>query len=199
MREVLQFISEGGSVVRYHTRPGIKPDTDAHHSHGVAMLCELLSGGGTKPQTGANASANLLMAALSHDLAEQKPGDMSAPAKRLLRIGTYLHEVEQATLSEFGLDYEQFLTEREKLILSLADCFDGMMYCCRELTLGNRNVLLIWRRYCEYAESITSADSNNITYVDIALRAANMYEAIIEIYHEIRGENGPSFDIFAGS
>lgn len=141
---------------------------------------------------GASASANLIMAALSHDLGEQRASDVSAPAKRLLGISEQLHAVETAALAAYELDYEQYLTEKELVILKLADCFDGMLYCCRELALGNRNVLLIWRRYCEYAETLTANDVDMTT----ALRASNMYESIKQIYHEVRSENGPSFDIF---
>lgn len=191
MKELLQFISEGGSVTRYHTRPGIKPDTDAHHSHGVAMLCSILAG---KYENGTTrASAYLLMAALTHDLSEQVTSDVNAPSKRLLGIRDLLHEAESRSLSEYGLDYEQHLAEDEALILQLADCFDCLLYCCRELALGNRNAMLVWRRSCAYAESILHDDSQ----VEIALRASNMYEAVKDIYHETIGPSGPSFDAFA--
>ena len=84
MKEKLQFIMEGGSVLRYHTRPGIRTDTDAHHMHGVAVLCSLLAG--TDAQGRSGASASLLLAALTHDLAEQAASDMSAPSKRALGL-----------------------------------------------------------------------------------------------------------------
>lgn len=194
MKEVLQFISEGGSVTRYHTRLGIKVDTDAHHSHGVAMLCSLLAGKHEETNI-TQASTTLLMAALTHDLAEQYTGDVSSPAKRVLRIGKYLGEVESAKLAEYDLDYEQHLTSDESVILKLADCFDGMMYCCRELALGNRNVLLIWRRYCSYVVTISSDSSLPI---EIGLRASCMFESIKEIYHETLSNEGPNFDVFEG-
>lgn len=193
MKEVLQFISEGGSVVRYHTRPGIKPDTDAHHSHGVLMLASLLAGKDERGHT--QASATLLMACSTHDLAEQYTGDVSSPAKRALRIGKYLSEVESAKLTEYELNYEQHLTPDEAVILKLADCFDGMVYCCRELALGNRNALLIWRRYCSYATTISSDESP--LPIEIALRASTMFESIKEIYHEVLSPEGPNFDVFA--
>lgn len=196
MKELLQFIMEGGSVVRYHTRPGIKPDTDAHHSHGVAMLCEILSGGcGEGVLYGAKASANLLMAALTHDLGEQFTGDISAPAKRALAIGGLFSSLEAEERGNYNLNYEPLLTKEEWVILKLADAFDGMLYCCRELALGNRTALLIWRRYCVYAE--TFATDANLP-IDVALRASNVYEALKEVYHEVTGTGGPNFDVFAG-
>ncbi len=194
MKDLLQFIQEGGSVVRYHTRPGIKPDTDAHHSHGVAMLCSILAG--DDEFTGrTQASANLLMAALTHDLAEQYAGDVSAPAKRKLGLGPALNDLEQSVLAKYELSYEDLLTEEEGVILKLADCFDGMLYCCRELALGNKNVLLIWRRYNEYVLKI--AASGTELDIELGLRASNMLEAIKEIYHEITSPTGPEFNVFA--
>jgi 5'-deoxynucleotidase YfbR-like HD superfamily hydrolase len=194
VKEVLQFIMEGGSVQRYHTRPGIRPDTNAHHSHGVLMLASLLAG--QNEQTGCTqASVNLLMACATHDLAEQLACDVSAPAKRLLGIRELLHDLESNELRTHLLDYEQHLTEDERTILQLADCFDGMMYCCRELALGNRNALLIWRRFCSYITKITA--QHDIEF-EIGLRASVMFESIKEIYREVTSVTGPEFDIFKG-
>lgn len=189
MKEVLQFISEGGAVERFHSRPGIKPNTDAQHSHGVALLCSLLVP--TDEQGRPTVSAALLLAALTHDLAEQLASDVSAPAKRLLGIRQQLHDLEQSELCKYGLDYEKYLTAEEAVILSLADCFDGLLYCCRELALGNRNVLLIWRKFCSYVDVLTGDVS-----LDTALLANQMYESIKLIYQEVRNEAGPSFDVF---
>lgn len=190
MKELLQFITEGGQVIRYHTRPGIKPDTDAAHSFSVAMLCSILAG---NEQGRTTASVNLLMAALTHDLAEHKVGDMSAPAKRALGMSAILSAFELEELRKYELDYEQYLLDDERTILKLADCFDGMLYCCREAALGNKNVRLIWNRFCEYANTLTSTDTN----IAVALRASNMYEAIKEIYHEVNSQSGPAFDVFS--
>ncbi len=190
MKDIIQFISEGGAVERFHSRPGIKPNTDAHHSHGVALLCALLSP--PDEQGRSTVSASLLMAALTHDLAEQVSSDVSAPAKRLLGVRQQLHDLEQGELRKYGLDYEQYLTPEEAVILSLADCFDGLLYCCRELALGNRNVLLVWRKFCSYVDILTGDVS-----LATALRANQMYESIKLIYQEVRNEAGPSFDVFA--
>lgn len=194
MKAVLQFISEGSVVQRYHTRPGIRPDTDGAHSFGVSMLCSLLAGKGPDGRT--DASCTLIMAGLTHDLGEQRASDVSAPAKRLLGIRDQLHAVEAEALQIYDLDYEQHLTTTEAVILKLADCFDGMLYCCRELALGNRNVMLIWRRFCSYALQISSDESLPI---EVGLRASCMFESIKEIYHEVTSPSGPEFDVFAGT
>ena len=186
MKELLQFISEGGAVARYHTRPGIKPDTDAAHSHGVAMLCSLLAGETSQGHT--KASSSLLMAALTHDLAEQFVGDVSAPAKRRLGLAQQLHSIEGDQLHIYGLDYEQHLTQEELRVLSLADCMDGLLYCCRELALGNRNMMLVWHKYCTYVEAALP---------ELDGRAREMYNAIKEMKKEAVSEEGPSFDVYA--
>lgn len=191
MKELLQFIYEGGSVIRYHARPGLRTDTDASHSFGVALWCSLLAGKDAEGRT--QASAMLLMAALTHDLAEQAASDISAPAKRMMGLSDLVHDWEQKTLRKYDLDYEQWLDPEELLILKLADCFDGLLYCCRELALGNKNVMLIWKRFCSYIETLTV---NTEVPLDIALRASNMYEAIKEIYRETRSEAGPEFNVF---
>jgi 5'-deoxynucleotidase YfbR-like HD superfamily hydrolase len=191
-KDRLQFIMEGGSVVRYHTRPGIKPDTDAHHSHGVAMMCSLLAGEDADGAT--KASAYLLMAALTHDLAEQAASDVSAPTKRRVPgLQKQLHDYEAEILEHYGFNYEDTLTGVEKTTLSLADSFDGMLYCCRELALGNRSVLLVWRRWCKYVEGLSTTEEMPL---ETALRAADIFESIKEIYHETTSQEGPNFDIF---
>lgn len=191
MKEKIQFIMDGGNVVRFHTRPGLVPNTDAHHSHGVAMLCSLLAGSDEEGRT--KARVELLMAALTHDLAEQVTGDVSAPAKRLLGFGGEVSATEARILSDYGLNYEALLTKEEGSMLKLADCFDGMLYCCRELSFGNKNVLLIWRRYCEYVHKLCAAGSVSI---GLALRASIMFEAVKDIYQEVTSVHGPTFDVF---
>ena len=186
MKELLQFISEGGAVQRFHTRPGIRPDTDAAHSHGVAILCSLLMGTDALGRT--TARADLLMAALTHDLAEQFVGDVSAPAKRRLGLAQQLQSIEQDQLRVYGLDYAQHLTPAELRLLNAADYMDGLLYCCRELALGNRNMMLVWRKYCGYVETVLP---------ELDGRAREMYNAIKEIQKEAVSDEGPSFDVYA--
>jgi 5'-deoxynucleotidase YfbR-like HD superfamily hydrolase len=192
MKQLLQFIGEGGSVERYHTRPGIKPDTDGRHSHGVAMLCSILAGRDEDGTT--KASATLLMAALTHDLAEQWASDVSAGSKRAVPgLAMLLDRQERLKLADWGLDYQSLLSAEEALILRLADQFDCLAYCCRESALGNRNATLIWRRTCVAVEGMTTelADA-----ADVAVRASGVYEALKEIYHETLSPGGPDFDVF---
>jgi 5'-deoxynucleotidase YfbR-like HD superfamily hydrolase len=190
LKQKLQFIMDGGAVVRYHARSGIKPDTDAHHSHGVAMLASLLAGEDEDGRT--KASSSLIMACLTHDLAEQWASDVSAGTKAALGLSLALGEAEKGKLREYGLCYHDGLDPEEAAVLGLADQLDCLMYCLRELSLGNRNVLLVWRRTCARLESMAGAAS-----LDTALRASQVYEALKEAYREVTGPGGPEFDVYA--
>src|SRR6267378_8094848 len=63
----VNFIESGGYTQRMHCIPTIHPQSVAAHSFGVAWWCWLLTAG--------NPSANLLLAALAHDLPEHEVGD----------------------------------------------------------------------------------------------------------------------------
>ena len=185
VKRQLQFFIEGGSVERFHTRPGLRADTDGRHMHGVAVLCALLTGA---PEV--MPSANLLMEALSHDLGEQAAGDVPAHVKdKLPGFREVLHELERSVRTSFNFDWSLYLTDDERTILELADRMDCLLWCCREIALGNKNSLLVWRRSSAALERVASAGLP----VEIALRASNFYEAIKEIHAEAQSPSGPDF------
>jgi hypothetical protein len=88
------------------------------------------------------------------------------------------------------------LSIEEALILRLADQFDCLLWCTRELALGNRNAMLVWRRTCASIEYMTTELHD---YLDVALRAANIYEALKDVYHEVTGPTGPNFDVYGAA
>ena len=143
MRDKISFMIAGSEVTRYHTVRTLQIETVGHHSHGVAMFCTLI----TKEP-----SANLLKAALFHDLAEHQLGDIPSPAKKKYGIGEQVNELENALLDSHQLSVE--LTKEEARILKLADIFQGMMFCLRELELGNGKMREIFERYRSYAEDM---------------------------------------------
>jgi 5'-deoxynucleotidase YfbR-like HD superfamily hydrolase len=151
MKQELQFYSRGSEVTRYHTLRTLQTETVGHHSHGVAMLCVLL-----RP----DASAALLKAALVHDLAEHLTGDMPAPAKRLYGIGDQVNAVEAALLEGSGLSMPS-LTPEEARTLKLADNLQGLLFCARELQLGNEGAREVFDRYVEYINlpTLTAAEA----------------------------------------
>lgn len=143
----LEFIRRGGQTKRYHTKATLKENTVAHHSFGVAWLCALLVEGAP--------SANLLLAALAHDLAEQVTGDISSPTKRKFPVMARMIQImETETLEVHGLNFEVTLTHNESRILKMADCLDGALFCISEMELGNRGMMDVYRRYCQYVDQL---------------------------------------------
>lgn len=139
----IEFIRKGGLTQRYHTKNTLKENTVGHHSFGVAWLCAMLVEG--------QPSANLLLAALAHDLAEQVTGDISSPTKRKFPIiAEMIQALESETLEQYGLNYECQLTKDEQRILKMADCLDGALFCISELELGNHSIVDVYHRYCQY-------------------------------------------------
>ena len=141
MKTTLKFMLAGSEVTRYHTVTTLRRETVGHHSHGVALICRLLCPA---------ASAQLLTAALLHDLAEHEVGDIPSPAKRAYGIGEQISELEDRLLSGAGLSLP-ILTEAEQRTLKLADIAQGALFCAREISLGNRNIITVFERYMSYA------------------------------------------------
>lgn len=179
IKDQLYFIMEGSRVERFHTWPLLKPDTDGRHSHGVALMCYLITDG--------MPSAALLMAALTHDLAEQVPGDVSSPAKWALGIGGALGDLENEILEKNGLYFEANLSPEEKQILKWADAFDGMLTCCREAAMGNKLVKLPMGRWNKHIwEGPT-----------LSVSAGRVFNAIRAMWAEAARAEGPDYDCFA--
>jgi 5'-deoxynucleotidase YfbR-like HD superfamily hydrolase len=141
------FILDSGLVKRFHTVDTIKSQNVAAHSFGVAWLCDLLTDG--------KASKYLIMAALSHDLAESVIGDIPSPAKRKLGLGKVFHDAEISELRALGLEhYTENLTNQEKFVLKLADNLEGMYFCLREKKLGNRSIEIVFDRFRQYTREV---------------------------------------------
>jgi 5'-deoxynucleotidase YfbR-like HD superfamily hydrolase len=144
MKNTLDFILAGSEVKRYHTVTTLVSETVGHHSHGVAMLCLLFD---------PNASRQLLMAAMFHDLAEFQTGDIPSPAKREFGIGGKVDELEHRLMTAAGIIMPS-LTMADKRVLKLSDVAQGALFCARELSLGNKRMRRIFDRYLSYAEEL---------------------------------------------
>lgn len=129
----ISFIESGGRTQRMHTIPTLHNQNVADHSYGVAWWCWLLGG--------ENPSANLLMAALAHDVAEHETGDIPSPTKRTLSIGHSVRDLEEQCMFKAGLPMF-VLSEAEERILRIADGLELIQHCIRERALGNRNTKL---------------------------------------------------------
>ncbi len=177
LKDRIQFAYEGGLTERFHTRPGLRRNTTAQHSHGVAMLCYWLAD--RKP------SANLLMSALTHDTAEQVVGDVPAPTKWALG-SEQLDCLEQDALNAQGLTFP--LSGIEERQLRMADALDGLLYCSTELQLGNRRHTLTGARWVARLQS---------TYKKAATpQEWDVAAAVIQIWEEaLSGQEAQRFDL----
>jgi 5'-deoxynucleotidase YfbR-like HD superfamily hydrolase len=138
----------------------LKEDTVAQHSFGVAWFCYLLSNG--------LPSANLLMAALSHDLAEQDTGDIPAPAKRALGIKQQFDTYEDTIMGNAGF-HKFALTPGEVRTVKMADCMDGAMRCIMELKMGNHFMYPVLSRFVNYIEELSPTPQEKILLDEILL------------------------------
>lgn len=176
VQQQVRALYDGSVVKRFHTMPTVTENTVGQHSHGVAMLCYLMAGEAC--------SVNLLMAALTHDLAEQYVGDVPSPSKRALNVREQLGQVEDALLDTVGMSFS--LTPDEELVLKLADCADGMMFCAKERMLGNRSkmVRFAYRNYGTYVHEAMHRLPNGALYEQVGL----VFKAVSRLWKENKGE-----------
>lgn len=160
MKKSIEFIASGSEVSRYHTMMTLQRETVGHHSHGVACLVLVLN-----PE----ASRELLIAALYHDLAEQYTGDIPSPAKRDYGIGDQVSDLEKRLVRGAGL-YWPTLTAAEQRVLKLADLAHGALFCVREMSRGNKRMLEVYERFMSYA-----------AYMWLSPEEQNLFTAIEEM------------------
>lgn len=156
--KALEFMWRGGYTARYHTHATLTTDTVGHHSYNVACIIMAL-----RP----NASAQLLRAALKHDMAEHVVGDMPAPAKRGLpdyvsrpipgdgpaTFREVFAAMEADHMNAAGVATEPLL-DSEEWVLKLADSLDGMRFCVHERKLGNVGIHEVFVNFRSYASSL---------------------------------------------
>lgn len=152
LTQQLEAIIGGGHTRRFHTVNTIQTNSVGHHSFGVALLCYFL--------TGRNPSRQLLMAALTHDMAEQFTGDMPAPAKRAMGIRESFGAIEEHALQTLHLSFP--LDSGDSMILKMADVLDGMLFCITERRLGNVGIEGAYNNFRGYAVGVLSA--NGVAY-----------------------------------
>ncbi len=155
--EQLDFIRNGGETRRFHTVAVLREQRVDGHSWGVAMLAWVMYG-----QLEPGIRVPLLMAALTHDLAEHKVGDLPAPAKRNMEARLELKgaqtfraawgQMEGDILDEVDLNFEKELTVDELRKLNLCDAMEGALYCIRERAMGNTLITPCFLNFRKYIE-----------------------------------------------
>lgn len=144
----------GGNVRRYHTRSVIGEQTVAAHSWGVAMLllelCE-------------NPSAELLRAALVHDLAEYDTGDVPSTAKwQSPELKAALSRLEGRIEVELEIAVE--LSQEERFALKLADMLELCWHAYEQRKLGNRYAEEWWENGSNWITAILANRPQNNRY-----------------------------------
>lgn len=143
-------------VRRLHTVRVIHEETVGEHTANIiAAVMEFTH---FKP------SANLLMSAAMHDLAEVYTGDVPANVKKEYpAVKEALDRAESDWLKrmEFPNIFLK-LTNEERLILKFCDAFDLLQKCLIETAMGNSTILPITKRINGYVMQIVDAmDDNN--------------------------------------
>ena len=156
-----------GQTRRYHTEVLVKDQDVAQHSFNVAWLCWYLSD--REP------SAELLMAALSHDAGEQATGDMPAPVKLHLGISGAMDILEANHTRSLGFRAPT-LSQVEQDILKLSDRIEGALYCIRELKMGNLMILPVAYNFAEYIEPVL----NRIQSPSVQKKGLQLLSFIVE-------------------
>lgn len=174
--ETLDFIRNGGETRRYHTWPVLRQQTVAEHSFHVAMIYSMMALGAA-PSDVQGLTVPGLMAALTHDLAEHKTGDMPAPTKRGLEaffpgFREKYGELENDLLVNAELDWEHALSSKERRWLKLADAMEGALYCVRERSMGNKLIAPVFANFRQYIRDVLGGtepqevEQNIINYID---------------------------------
>ncbi len=145
MREQLEFILAGAAVKRFHTIHTIHSQNIAEHSWGVAWLCYLL--------TDEQPRAELLIAAMEHDLPEHVTGDMPAPAKRSMNLHKLFKEAEEEAMACAGFA-DRELTDEELKVLKFADTVDLMLFCIRDMSMGSLHTKPVYKNCLLYVEEL---------------------------------------------
>jgi 5'-deoxynucleotidase YfbR-like HD superfamily hydrolase len=153
MKERVKFIVDGSEVKRFHTIRTVGIETVGHHSFLVAMLCRMLS---------TNCTNTLLLAALTHDLAESVIGDVPAPIKAKTALG----KTEEEILADTGLEYVTLLTTEERRILTLADRLAGLIFCRQEIGVGNTLIRPCLYNYSELIGDMAPFSDEEIRVIE---------------------------------
>jgi 5'-deoxynucleotidase YfbR-like HD superfamily hydrolase len=171
LREQIDFAHNGGLTRRYHTRPVIQGDNVAEHSYNTSWLLYLIAG--------ENLKSNMIMAAITHDMAEHIMGDIPAPTKRAFTDLAQFSVHEDALLEEYGFAFP--LTNNQKRVLKLADIYASVLTCIKERTLGNRHLDDICVKFISYALELNPVGAEKEVFDVLVEKWNDLTEDPVEI------------------
>lgn len=154
----MQFIWSGELTKRFHIRRTIQTNTVAEHSFTVMWLLYVLSND--------NPSKNLLLAGMTHDISENVTGDMPGNVqKELGELGDHLSAWQSRLLKEYDWYFE--ITPQEQRLLNMADWMAGMLFCCSEKSMGNKNVNDAYLRWQSYVHRLNPVGIEEVVFLFI--------------------------------
>lgn len=166
LADTVSFMRSGLNVRRYHQRYTAEVDTVGKHSAGVACYVLLID---------PKASADVIKAAVVHDLAECVVGDIPAPTKREFNAGAreQLASMEDRLLEVHGLDFD--LNAQEWMLIKVADYLDGLSFCVEESLRGNRpGMAKVADTYIHYLEELIKAVPDRVPWLKKAEDVKNV-------------------------
>ena len=137
----LSVILQGGEVVRYHSegRQLEKQNVSDHTWRVLVILLHLFP----------NASRQLLVSAMYHDVAECYTGDLSAPLKKLSPVVTSeLDRMQTEFHQHFGLPLDYNLVNQDYARLKVADMLEAYITASQQ---NNRYAQVVADRALFYA------------------------------------------------
>jgi 5'-deoxynucleotidase YfbR-like HD superfamily hydrolase len=167
MNNALTLITNGGRVRRFHAKATLKEETVAEHSYLVAWLVTL----------GAdyNPGANLILAALQHDIPECELGDMPGPTKVKMSLGAQFEAAEAEIFKAAGMpDFGALLCEKDAQLLKLCDNLAGWLKCVYERQLGSTMLLRTEANYAAYIMSGLAKEPDFTNFASAVMLAAEL-------------------------
>lgn len=143
--EKAHLARRAGRVTRYHAQTLLRSESVAEHTFGLVNLLMIMSGGQIR--------AELLLAAMAHDMGEYVTGDIPSPVKRAMDPDTRdviraMEDVAMVTIHDNGGLWK--ISDWEYLLLKTADNLDGLLKCIEEKRMGNYTIEECGENYATY-------------------------------------------------
>lgn len=162
---------------RYHQKDGPTTQNLADHSHGVQLLILHIY-----PE----ASKDLLIAAIYHDLPEYAIGDMPSPVKNDPDIKVKLELLEKKWLDYVEIKMPK-LSETEALILKIADCLECAAYAAFQVHNGNYSYDFVFVKASQFVMDLLT---NTLLPDNIKMTVSSMVHHLHKFRHQSYRESG---------
>lgn len=139
-----QTLYDSGRVLRCHVKQVLKHQNVADHTWGLLLILMEIE---------PTARPELVKYCLYHDVGEVITGDLPHKVKRSYpKLNEIIEEIEDEFRVSQGIQQE--LTDYEVKVFKWCDMFEFMLYCEREIKLGNRSLVRSYRYAGEYCDNL---------------------------------------------